>query len=132
MFGQFYAENKRIYYRKVNINLDKDFRAGIYPIEIRVYREGDQLEDVLRPQLGVTECVEKKEEVKVSNETVIVQTGQVETTQPGIITGQLVSTPVTEISFTESSAYIALLVLANIIIVGGIIVVIAKVFFFRR
>jgi uncharacterized membrane protein len=129
-------DDTNTYDKRVPINLDKDFKAGVYQLEIRAYRDVDRLEDVLRPQLTVKECAEKEEEevTQVVNETVVVQTGEVEIPQQeGVITGEPISgAAVTEISFTESSAYIALLVLANIVVIGGLIILIVKLLFLKK
>lgn len=110
-----------------------NFSAGTYPIEIKAYYNNNILDDVKTLELAVKDC--KKEETpaapKENQTTVIIS-------QPGInITGiplasRIISSTETPLfQSLKSPLYIIVLILGNVIIIGGIIAIIAKVLLIR-
>jgi uncharacterized membrane protein len=116
------------YTKELNINLASDFKAGTYPIVIKLYYDTDILDDYAALDLEVEDCetrVAPQEEEEEKEETVVVQTTEtttpseeITTPSPAVVTGRA------KTSFRDSGAYVALMVLAYLVaIFVGIVLV---------
>lgn len=125
------------YKMTVPISLPSNFPVGSYPIIIKAYYDTDNLDDYKTVDLKVEKCsitVEDDEDTPVKDdkddkvEDVIVITPPTTTPNAPDLGDEV--KPVTTVkrtqSFTESGAYMWLLILANVVVVGLILFVVAK------
>jgi hypothetical protein len=125
--------------REFRVSLSDDFAPGTYRVDVRVYRNGDQLEDDDHATVRVEQCGNTPStDSNGSNTgtTVVVQPTTPTTTTPTTTT-PTTTTPTTptgagvfdsvELPFTQSPLFLVLLVLGNVIVLGLIVFVIVKV-----
>ena len=128
-------DDENTYEKKVSIELPEDLKAGNYQIETRAYYNNNILEDVKTAVLEVKDC--PKEEITAEEAE---EGGAAETTQPATTT--ITTTPTlttqqpiattTEASLIKNPVYLSALILGNIIVLGAIIGVIAKLVMIKR
>ena len=108
---------------------DKNIAAGTYPILVNVYYSEDVLSDTKTVNLKVNSCgtASKPEEQKqTSNESVVLEKESEGIISSGGASAQGVTTESVEGSFLGGTGYIALLVLANLIIIVVAVVLVSK------
>jgi len=105
------------YSRSLDISIDDNFETGIYPITINSYYDVDDLSDTKTINLEVQECkaITSYEEEEEDKEVVFIQSPESDA-QPE--DGQE-----EQGTFRESPAYIALLAIGFIVLLGAIIFV---------
>ena len=120
--------------KEFSVSLDDDLAAGTYNYDVRVFRDGDELEDEERGTIRVEDCGPRSTSGSSNGATVVVQ--------PPVITQPVVTQPTTptgavvvdddfvdsvETPFTQSPLFLVLLVLGNVIVLGLIVFIIVKV-----
>ncbi len=113
--------------RSFSFSVPQAQAAGLYPIDVRVFVEGDDLQDEEHVNLKVDACgATAAEEEEEPETTVVVQPPTPPTGgDAGGITGGAVFETV-EVPFTQSPAFLALLVLGNVVVIGVIIFLAVK------
>ncbi|MEA3515073.1 MAG: hypothetical protein U9R34_06340 [Nanoarchaeota archaeon] len=114
------------------IDIDDDVAAGVYVLDVKTFYD-DTVSDLARVNLVVEECItaiEEEEEEEEDNVEIIIETPQIPDITMGDesaeqITATAQAVEMTE-SFRDSSLFIVLLVVLNIVILIGIIWVIVR------
>jgi len=134
-------DDENSFKKTYTIEIPSDISAGNYPIDIRVYYDMDEISDYTREYLTIKECAVEAEDEEESetgevDETVILETGGEELMPPTIMEPEVqpwIKEPSTTlITFTKSNAYLALLVLANIALVGVVGILVVKFLFVKK
>jgi len=119
-------DDDNTYSKRVEIRLGSDFQAGNYPISIKLYYNTNILDDSRVVDLFVEDCPTTTPPPDNNGTTVIITppTTPVQPTTPTPGTATAVTTSgTTALPFTQTGAYVALLVLAVIIAVGAVLFV---------
>ena len=120
-------DSDNIYSTIYSINVPKDFKAGIYPIEIKTYYDGDSSSDYKKVDLQIADCGTTTQQTITTQQTgtqAPVNNAADSTIDSGVEEGIVESG-----SFTDSPTYIALLVAMNVALVGIGAFLIWKFFF---
>ena len=124
--------------KEFRVSLGENFAAGTYEYEVRAFIEGDKLMDSERGTVRVEDCVRRTttgtttgSDVNGGATTVVVQPPVV-TTIPTTPTGAATTdlddfVDSVEVPFTQSPLFLVLLVLANVVVLGVIVLIIVKV-----
>ncbi len=102
------------------IDIPEDLRAGTYTITIKTYYDEDIMFDYKTLTVKVKDCEKTPTPTQTPTETPT-PTIIVETPTPGVT-----AVPVQRESFTESTTYLVLLIAANVLVVGIILLMIAR------
>jgi uncharacterized membrane protein len=136
-----YDDNENKFNKDYTIEVPENKAAGRYPIDIRVYYDTDEISDHVREFITIKACSDSDDDdstTDTSDDSVTLITGNdgddtmPPTIQPDVQpwTQDAVDST-TKITFTKSNAYVALLVLANIALVGVVGIMVAKFLFLR-
>ena len=117
--------------KSFSVSVPQTQRAGSYPIDVRVFIDGDELEDEERTTLRVEDCgvSGSDEEEEEEEEPVVVTTPP--TTTPSTTGGDIGPTggavfETVEVPFTQSPGFLALLVVGNLVVLGLIVFLAVK------
>lgn len=103
-------------------------KSGIYGIEVNTFYSGDIISDTETVYLTVTGCegeVDEKEET-IDETVVLEQESEGLEGEGGVLAQEVYETDTIEKGFTGGAGYIVLLVLGNLIIIGGAIFLVFK------
>ncbi len=99
------------------ISLSDEFATGVYNIEVSVYHDKDEIDDISTAKLTIDECSEEEEEVIVTPTT---GTGDTDTTG-GEVTIDEELTETTETGFADSGMYVVVLAVIMVVMLVAII-----------
>lgn len=112
--------------KSFSITVPQTQRAGSYPIDLRLFIDGDELEDEERETLTVQDCgVTGAEEEEEEEPPVVVTPPTTPDTSGTSPTGGAVFETV-EVPFTQSPAFLALLIIGNVVVLGLIVFLAVK------
>ena len=126
--------------KSYTIDIPEEISAGRYPIDIRVYYDMDEISDHIREFITIKECSsdnggDSTTSTTDDSVTLITDSGNDDLIPPVIqpdVQSWIKEQGITQITtFTKSNAYLALLVLANIALVGAVGIMAAKFLFLR-
>ncbi|MFC1801778.1 hypothetical protein ACFLZB_04925, partial [Nanoarchaeota archaeon] len=126
-----YEDSDNDYDRTISIDLDDDFPAGTYPIQIRAYYNTDKEMDTTWLNLVVEDCAinnnqQQDDSTNQDSSDVVVQAGDGlnQSGDQSAQTSNVVST--VETSFVESGWFIVILLIANLVAVVAVLILALK------
>lgn len=118
-------DDENTFEKTFTFTIADNVQPGTYPIQIRTYYDKDRISNLKIVNLIVEDCVEVEEVVEEEKEEKEEELAKPEAPTPE--TGPIITKPETEIidttkvSFFDSPTYMAILIAANIIILGAVV-----------
>ncbi len=108
-----------------DITIPKDAKEGIMRVDVKTYFDSVAPSNSGSVELNINECSDADEPAKPVMEEKKQTTAVVSQTAPVVPQGQSQAAPKKQSSFTDSKAYVALLVVLSILIAGAIVALVA-------